>query len=119
MTCDELAFLLQRHRFNFQNELDLQDGIEKVLTEQRIEYEREFIFKAGAGRIDFLVEDHIGLEVKVGSSLASVTRQLHRYAMVEQIHSLVLVSSRTFHRNLPAELNGKPLRCVGMIASAL
>lgn len=116
MTCDEIAELLRAHRFNFGHEIDLQEGISIALHDAGILFEREV--NIGKGIIDFMVGD-VGIEVKVGGSLAAVTRQLFRYAESDRIGSLVLVSSRTFHNSMPYQMNGKQLRCVGMIASAL
>jgi len=117
MTCDELSDLLSIQRFNFCSELELQDGIESVIRNAGLEYEREF--KIGPGsRIDFLVGD-VGVEVKIGGSLQAATRQLHRYAQSEAIGSLILVSSRLFHSYFPETLNGKQLRVVNLINSAI
>lgn len=87
-----------------------------MLQEEGIAFAREFIIDSKS-RIDFLV-GAVGLEVKVGGSLAAVTRQLFRYAQVEVIKELVLVSSRQFHNQLPAEMNGKPLRAISLTMSA-
>jgi len=72
------------------------------------------------GRIDFVVEGRgcgyepetevIGVELKVGGPLASVTSQLHRYAQSEDLDALLLVPTRQKHRRVPRLLNGKPVR---------
>lgn len=93
-------------RFLFNDERDLQDGIEKVFTDEKIGHRREAEIEGG--RIDFLA-GAVGIEVKVGGSLAEVTRQLHRYAKCSQVLALVLISSRLRLGNLPESLNGKPL----------
>ena len=103
----------------FRAELELQDGIEQVLTAEGIEFEREVSLAKG-DKVDFLIEGSIGLEVKVAGGLSGVTRQLHRYAQSDRIASLLLVTTRlAFHTNLPGELHGKPLEVATLINSVL
>jgi hypothetical protein len=115
---DHIFGLLSLHRFTFATEGELQDGIALVLTEANVSFEREFTLLP-KDRIDFMVED-LGLEVKVAGSLSSVTRQLFRYAESPLIGSLLLVTSRiALHSRLPAQMNGKPLRVLRLMSSAI
>lgn len=114
MDAESIAALIKSRRFHFDNEGDLQQGISEVLTGAGIEFKREE--DIGKGRIDFLVGS-IGIEVKVGGSLKAATRQLYRYAECDRVSELILVSSRLFHINLPAEMNGKPLQAISLIGS--
>lgn len=115
MSCDQIVEILSKYRFNFGNEMELQDGIALALAGAGVSFVREV--QIGNGRIDFMVGD-VGIEVKVGGSLSALTRQAHRYLQSDKLSGLVVVSSRTFH-DLPDMLNDKPLRCVSMIASAI
>ena len=61
-----------------------------------------------------MTETGIGIEVKTndskgGASLSQVTRQLWRYAKLDSIKAIILVTSRSKHRDLPAEILGKPV----------
>lgn len=115
MTAESLALAIVKHKFNFNNEKELQGGIAQVLSKLNIEFKAEVKLTA-RDRIDFLCGD-IGIEIKTndsagGASLSSVTRQLWRYTEHEEISSLILVTTRSKHRNLPQELNGKSLYVV-------
>ena len=60
-------------------------------------------------RIDFLVGDGPGLEVKIEGSRAEVLRQLDRYAESPRIAHLMLVTTRAQLHTMPKELREKPL----------
>ena len=107
MEAKQIAEALDTFSFHYQNEFDLQTGIGFVLTQMKAEFRRE-VPLTKKDRIDFLV-DKIGIEVKTDGSLAAVTRQLWRYAECPEIDSLVLVTTRQAHRNMPDKLLGKPL----------
>lgn len=107
-TAEQLAKLLSGYSLVAAGEKRLQDTIEAVLVRESLDYKREFSFSR-KDRIDFLLE-HIGLEVKVDSSPAAVLRQLFRYSEQEAVGELLLVTTRSKHRNLPTEMNGKPVR---------
>lgn len=103
-----IAALLTRARFHFANEKELQDGIEIVLRRERVPFVRE-VRLGQNDRIDFLVDPSVGVEVKVDDPLAKVTRQLHRYSLSDAITSLILVTSRARHLDIPGEMSGKPI----------
>lgn len=105
---------LKSRRFNYSNEKDLQEGIERVLRENRIPFEREKILAAKAGTIDFLVDGRIGVEIKIKGSPSAVTRQLIRYFECTEIGELVLVTGRAKLGNLPREILGKKLTVVSL-----
>lgn len=110
MASDDLAALIRRYKFNYANEADVQNGLARILTNAAIPYEREARLSA-ADRIDFLA-GAVGIEVKVKDALTAVLRQLHRYAQHDQIGSLILVTNRAAHRNVPHAINGKPVDVV-------
>lgn len=106
---ERICALLDSHRFNFQTEGELQNGIAAVLTDQRIPFVREHRL-TGADRIDFLAAG-LGIEIKVGGSLSAIIRQLHRYAQSAEITALLLVTTKASHLEYPQSLNGKPVHC--------
>lgn len=113
MTCEVLARALSSHKFAFNNEKELQGGLAQALTSIGAEHTPEFRLTK-TERIDFLVADGVGIEVKTNDSrggvgLAAVTRQLWRYAKCPEIKSLILVTTRSKHRELPREILDKPL----------
>jgi hypothetical protein len=73
--------------------------------------ERECVLSAGS-RIDFLIRNScqsVGLEVKVKGALASVQRQLERYARDPRVESLILATTRATHLRLEETFEEQPL----------
>lgn len=103
---------IRKHRFNYANEKDLQEGLEHVLKEHAIPFEREKILGGKFGTIDFLVDGRIGIEIKIKGSPSAVGRQLIRYFECETISELVLLTGRAKLGNLPKEILGKKLTVV-------
>ncbi len=117
MTAKEIANALYNRRFHFSNEKDLQRGIAQALTDLKLDFRPE-VSLTKQDRIDFLIGD-IGIEVKVDSPQSLVTRQLWRYAQCSEVQFLILVTTRSKHLNLPAEINGKPVYLVYLLNSFL
>lgn len=115
-----LAAAVLSHAYRWSNEAELQAALLPVLTFPDAgarEVTREAKLSA-RDRIDFVVGD-LGVEVKVDGSLAQVTRQLYRYAQVEALAGVLLVTTRACHLAVPRELNGKPIvvaRLIGGIS---
>jgi hypothetical protein len=117
MTGIELASKIYHAKFHFSDEKSLQQGIGIALTEWALEFEPE-VSLTPRDRIDFLVVDGIGVEVKSeGVTLAAVTRQLHRYAQSDRVKELIFVTTKSKHRDLPETMNDKPLHVVYLIQS--
>jgi len=116
MNSEELAKALQGYAFRFSDEKQLQAGIAQALAELKVEFLAEVVLTPG-DRLDFLVEGGIAIEVKTndskgGAALSSVTRQLWRYAKLDAVKELVLVTTRSKHRDLPPDILGKPVHVV-------
>jgi hypothetical protein len=114
---EELAELVTAHRFTYQHEGQLQDGLAAVFTAQGVVAERE-VRLAGHDRIDFLV-GRVGVEVKTRGQVAAVARQLQRYAGCDRIDALLLVTAVARHLTLPATIGGKPLLVASLLEGAL
>ena len=112
MTALDLCQALSKIRYRHQNERDLQQGVGQALANMGVEFKAEYRLTP-KDRIDFLV-GKIGIECKTedssgGTTLASVTRQLHRYAQSEEVEELILMTTQNKHRGVPNQMNGKPL----------
>lgn len=94
--------------FSSSGESQLQVAVAIALGESRILFQRE-VDLGEAGRIDFLLDNGIGLELKVRGSAGNIAAQLSRYASSPQIRELVLVTTRHIHCQLPDSIGGKPL----------
>lgn len=92
------------------NEEVLQEMTENALKRFAIPYEREAEIKIG-GRIDFLVDGQIGLELKIKGSVTEVSRQAQRYLEDERLKGLLLLTTRRLHMSTQT-VGGKPFRVV-------
>lgn len=118
-TLVRLADTVLAREYRWRNERDLQEGLEVAFREAEWQpAPRREVRLNHADRIDFVIGD-LGVEVKVDGSLAAVTRQLHRYAQVEELAGVLLVTTQACHLAVPRELNGKPIvvaRLIGGIS---
>lgn len=105
----ELWSVFHTYRFTCTSEATLAAGIAKAFRTERIEFEAEVVLDARS-RIDFLLAGGLGIELKVKGSATEVLAQLMRYADFEQIKSLLLVTTRAKHLDMPDTVRGKPLR---------
>jgi hypothetical protein len=117
MSGEALCSVISRNRYNYSDEIALQDGIEQVLRDDQIAFVRE---KAAtkAERPDFIVDPGIALEVKIKGGTAALIRQIYRYAKLPEINEIVVVTSRSRLASLPEEIAGKPIRVVTLAGSA-
>lgn len=99
------------------NEYRLQIAVATALGESGITFQREVDLGA-AGRIDFLLEDGVGLELKMRQSANEIAAQLSRYAADARISELVLVTTRHVHCQLPDSIGGKPLTVLVLTSGA-
>lgn len=107
-----LPVLLRGYRYTAYNEAALQAGVERVLQEQGIGFEREKSLSS-RDRIEFyLPEARVGVECKIDGSPIAVIRQLLRYAESDLIEELILLTTRNKHRSMPETLHSKPLHLV-------
>jgi hypothetical protein len=122
LSSTELCRALYNAKYHYHNEKELQLGVRQVLDTLKLDYKSEA--KIGPrDRIDFLVGD-IGIECKSddssgGTSLAAVTRQLHRYAQSDKVKEVILLTTMSKHKNLPDVINQKPLYIVHLLLSFL
>ncbi len=107
-----LCDLLHGAKFRFTSENELQQGIAQLLAEQEVPFQREL--RVGkTDRLDlFLPREGIAIEAKLDGTLAALTRQLYRYAALPEVRQIILVTTRARHRQLPQNLDGKPLYIV-------
>lgn len=104
---DRIIKLLCENQFRFENEIILQNGIERLLIQERIEHVRELDL-GKAGRIDFYFAPiKCGMEIKIKGGVIDVARQLQRYAGVGSIDFLLLVTTKAQHTTLPDTIGGK------------
>lgn len=117
LTAIVLRESLSRFRFRFTTEDELQVGLEVAMWQLGLSWEREK--KLRVGRIDFLVDPGIGLEVKVDGSRAALVRQIHAYLGEPDVRELLIVTSKSHHADIPGLVRGKPVRVLCLSAGLL
>lgn len=116
-------------RMSFTTEHDLQSAIEDRLIRAAGDFvhthRREHRLDA-RNRIDFLptvrIQDvyiNVGIEVKIGSALAEVVRQLQRYAAFDDVDELLLVTTKAAHHHVPNYIGGKRVVLCSLVEGGL
>ena len=97
------------------DEYNLHNTVADHLAAAAIPFKREY--KLGPrNRIDFLIENGIGIEVKKGKqNKAAVLQQVERYARCEETTAIILVSE--YNLQLPKLVNGK--ECITIFLNRL
>ncbi len=117
-TVAQLSDIIAARRYRFTDEDTLQRGIAIALEAAGVRFEREMVLSPGE-RIDFLVDGGIGIEVKLAYPRNALLRQLQRYAQIEAVSQLLVVTTRSNLSRLPTPLSGKPVSCLVLTGSAL
>ncbi|QZN86906.1 hypothetical protein [Cellulomonas sp. C5510] len=118
MTANDVVAALAAATLTYTDEVSLHEDMSRVLAAAGIEHERE-VRLTPHDRIDFLTAGGVGIEVKVAGSLVAVTRQMQRYAHHDDVHSLVLVTTRAVHHGIPTSLGGVPVELYSLIGQGL
>lgn len=103
----QVVAVVQAREWRYTNEDELQESLATILCDLGFDAKREQPL-GGAGTIDILI-GRVGVEVKVGQSIATVIRQLARYAKSGLVDGLVLVTNRAGHRHVPQSIGDVPI----------
>lgn len=103
---------LHTFRFIAHDERKLYAGLEQVIRDAGIKFERERPVKDENGKITgrldfFLPDDEIAIEVKVRGQKGSVRRQIERYAREPWVKGLLLITTVFGFLDIPEEIEGK------------
>ena len=98
-----IGTLINKHRFDLQNEKVLQQQIEDMLIQNNVPYQRE-VKLSDKEIIDFIVED-VGIEIKIKGKRKDFYRQILRYSESPKIKAFILVTNKSMH--LPKYINNK------------
>lgn len=111
-TMAHIATALAGRHFRWATEADLQEGVALAFAASTVPASREEIL-GDAGRCDFFVPTldgrGVAVELKTQGSQADIIRQLHRYACVERVAGVLLVST-SLRLRVPDSLADKPVR---------
>jgi hypothetical protein len=112
----DITAILRRARLPVGSEDALQLAIGRALERGAVQFEREARISK-TDRVDFLAAGGVGIEAKARYPRRAIFRQLERYAQLDAITALVLVTGTAI--GLPAEINGKPVYHVSIGRAAL
>ncbi|MFF2274197.1 hypothetical protein ACFVTX_18125 [Agromyces sp. NPDC058136] len=129
ITAERLAEILAEATGTYTDEYDLQVALDARLTTALAgtgrDVMREVRLSDGVSRADIWVDGTrwlgpgVVVEVKVAGSLASVVRQLERYAACVEVGELILVTTRARHHHVPREIAGKRVHLVSLVEGGL
>jgi RecB family endonuclease NucS len=122
-TVGEVVACIERSRYRYATEDELQQGLLEAITGDGWPVVREARLDRYS-RLDLLVGDQfdgtgIAVEVKVAGGRADALRQIRRYVGYPQVGGLVLVTSRVRHGAVPTTVLGKPVRVVQLALQSL
>jgi hypothetical protein len=120
----EISTELQRSQLVYKDEIQLHEQIAAVLDDGGYQYEREVRLADELGRIDFVVENCLGIEVKIKGARSDVYRQIRRYSNCPDLDAVLLVTTRSAHTGITAamgrfEENGCPVFQVSLLEGGL
>lgn len=118
LTPVQILASIERCRFRFNDEKELQAGIALALDMAGITYQREKVLSP-EDRPDFLVAGHIALEIKIKGSVAQALRQINRYTAHPEISTVLLVGTPGWLSRIPAAMGGKPVFSLRLTGSLL
>lgn len=102
---------IARMRLPLGDEKLTQAALAEGLDALGIAHEREAVLSNG--RVDFLIEGRVAIEVKLrSSSKAEIYRQVRRYAEDDRVESIILVSNTAMR--LPETIERKPAYVVSL-----
>lgn len=112
---NDIMFIIDKYRYNnVATEKELQDDIAEAFLKNDIQFTREYQVNEES-RPDFYING-IGVEIKIKGSASQLLRQIHRYLTAEKIEGMVVVTTRSVLADIPAEINGKPVRTIHLLS---
>lgn len=102
---------LSNKKMALTSEKALQEDIAVVLSKAGISFVKEKRLDERS-IIDFLESNGIGIEIKIGGQRKEIYKQCERYAKIEEVCAIVLVTNKSI--GWPPEINGKPTCVVNL-----
>lgn len=99
-----------RARLRYTTEGQLQQALAELFAAEQVDADRE-AHLTPADRPDFLIGS-IAVEVKVKGTTDHLARQLARYLAHDRVGAAIVVTRCARHRDVPREINGKPVHVV-------
>lgn len=102
-----IQLALKNKKFNLSDEKLLQKDIALAFDESNIDYKKE-VRLDNKNIVDFMI-DNLAIEIKIQTkaSKMSIYRQLERYSQYDEVHAILLITSKTIP--FPNEINEKEI----------
>ncbi len=98
--------LLDKKQYSLHSEKFVQTEIYNILRDHSsFSVKREYRL-SNKHIIDFIIDDGIGVEVKVKGSAVSILKQCESYCGYDDIHTLILITSKSM--GFPCSIKTKP-----------
>ncbi len=113
LNINKILNLLKGAKFPFAiEEYQIHQSIINLFYENNIKFIHEYKIKSNS-RIDFFVEDEIGVEVKKGRpNRTNLIKQLTRYSECESICAIIVIVEKSII--LPSSINGKKIYSINL-----
>lgn len=98
----------------FTTEAQMQAAMAALFAAEGIDAESQVALGPGE-RPDFMIGApgvRIAVELKRAGTPDALARQVRRYARYDQVKAIVVITNRVRHRDIPREIDGKPVRVV-------
>lgn len=108
---NEIEGVLRTRRFSLEDEISLHQEIDSILAlYTKWQVQREYWLDNGS-KIDFLIDNKIGIEVKIKGNKKAIYRQCLRYLHTDSpLQGLILLSNQSL--GFPSHINSKPCRVI-------
>lgn len=93
-SAEKICSILAKYKVSLTNEIQTQNDIERILDLHDIPYIREYRVD-DKNIIDFLIDNSIGVEIKIKGSPSRILNQLVRYSETKRFESLILITAKT------------------------
>lgn len=113
LTLRRLANELPRYGYRFGSEKELHDGIAHVLTQIGLPFRHEHT-ATEKDRFDFLLENGVVIEAKIGGSMSDAATQVDRYCALDSVVGVAIVTNQAWGRRVRKALvmRGKPVKAI-------
>jgi hypothetical protein len=106
MLCQAIA----AGRLRYTTEAQLQQALADLFADAGIDADGQV--RLGVHERPDFMAGGVAVELKVKGTLGDLTRQLGRYAAHDQVTAVIVVTRCARHRDVPREINGKPVYVV-------
>jgi len=105
MRIQKIFDALSGNSFTLSSEKNVQQEMWEIFKQEGFKARREYRLSP-RDIVDFLIDDEIAVEVKIGGGAEKTFRQCERYVQYEKVKAFILATNKSM--GFPEEINGKP-----------